>query len=200
MTGVPWDFLTLLSVPPSILLHSGPDPGTRLTAGISPSASYLEKHPQVTKGACSWLGSSFVGIPSLRRRSVGPRRTDIHVLTALSRHPCRSAHSASSAFGLHPSRVWRCLGFLRTKIKINCRSKASRLKPVLRGYAFADRSHALRGNDQGGLREDQTLRTCGSELAHEGAGTSIGYLACWIKHSRASSHREGGAISKNVGA
>jgi len=36
-------------------------------------------HPQVTKGACSWLGSSFVGVPSLRSRSVGPRRTDIHV-------------------------------------------------------------------------------------------------------------------------
>jgi hypothetical protein len=77
----------------------------------------LGKAPQVTKGACSWLGSSFVGIPSLRRRSVGPRRTDIHVLTALSRHPCRSAHSASSAFGLHPSRVLWCLSFLRRKIK-----------------------------------------------------------------------------------
>ena len=77
----------------------------------------LEKAPQVTKGACSWLGSSFVGIPSLRRRSVGPRRTDIHVLTALSPHPCGSAHCASSAFGLHPSRDWRCLGFLRMKIK-----------------------------------------------------------------------------------
>jgi hypothetical protein len=48
---------------------------------------------------------------------MGPRRTDIHVLTALSRHPCRSAHSASSAFGLHPSRDWRCLGFLCMKIK-----------------------------------------------------------------------------------
>jgi hypothetical protein len=48
-------------------------------------------------------------VPALRRRSVGPRRTDIHVLTALSRHPCRSTHSASSTFGLHPSRVWRCL-------------------------------------------------------------------------------------------
>ncbi len=74
------------------------------------------------------MGSSFVGIPSLRRRSVGPRRTDIHVLTALSPHPCGSAHCASSAFGLHPSRDWRCLGFLCTKIKN--RSKASRLKPV----------------------------------------------------------------------
>ena len=48
-------------------------------------------------------------VPSLRRRSVGPRRTDIHVLAALSRHPCRSTHSAPPAFGLHPSRVRRRL-------------------------------------------------------------------------------------------
>jgi hypothetical protein len=45
-------------------------------------------------------------VPSLRRRSVGPRRTDIHVLAALSRHPCRSAHSTPPAFSLHPSRDW----------------------------------------------------------------------------------------------
>jgi hypothetical protein len=77
----------------------------------------LGKTPQVTKGACSWLGSSCVGIPSLRRRSVGPRRTDIHVLTALSPHPCGSAHCASSAFSLHPSRVLRRLDVLRMRIK-----------------------------------------------------------------------------------
>jgi hypothetical protein len=92
----------------------------------------LGKAPQVTKGACSWLGPSYLGVPSLRRRSVGPRRTDIHVLTALSRHPCRSAHSASSALGLHPSRDGCRQRYLRTKIKINSRtrSRASRLKPV----------------------------------------------------------------------
>jgi hypothetical protein len=85
---------------------------------VSPSASYL-KGPQVTKGPCSWFGGSFVAVPSLRRRSVGPRRTDIHVLAALSRHPCRSAHSAPPAFSLHPSRVLCCLGYraLRNKIK-----------------------------------------------------------------------------------
>jgi hypothetical protein len=85
---------------------------------VSPSASYLKRH-QVTKCPGSWLGSSFVGIPSLRRRSVGPRRTDIHVLTALSRHPCRSAHSTSPAFSLHPSRDLCRLNFraLRSKIK-----------------------------------------------------------------------------------
>ena len=83
---------------------------------------------KVTKSACSRLGPSFVRVPSLRSCSVGPRRTDIHVLTALSRHPCRSAHSSRPAFSLHPSRVWRCLDLLCTKIK--SRSKASRLKPV----------------------------------------------------------------------
>ena len=52
---------------------------------------------------------------------------------------------------------------------------------------------------KGRSKADQALRTCGSELAHEGAGTSIGYLVCWIKHSRASSLPQGrGAISKNV--
>jgi hypothetical protein len=49
---------------------------------------------------------------------VGPRRTDIHVLTALSPHPCGSAHCASSAFSLHPSRDCRRLGWLCMKIKI----------------------------------------------------------------------------------
>jgi hypothetical protein len=87
---------------------------------VSPSASYLKRH-QVTKCPGSRFGASFVSVPSLRRRSVGPRRTDIHVLTALSRHPCRSAHCAPPAFGLHPSRDlcrpnWRAH---RSKIKIN---------------------------------------------------------------------------------
>ena len=99
---------------------------------VSPPASYLIK-PQVTKGLCSWLGSSSVGVPSLRQRSVGPRRTDIHVLAALSRHPCRSTHSASSTFGLHPSRDKCRVCVMCMKIKIRSearRSKASRLKPV----------------------------------------------------------------------
>jgi hypothetical protein len=94
---------------------------------VSPSASYLKRH-QVTKCPGSWLGSSFVGIPSLRRRSVGPRRTDIHVPTALSRHPCRSAHSTSPAFSLHPSRDLCRLNFraLRSKIKSEHSSGVSR--------------------------------------------------------------------------
>ena len=75
----------------------------------------LGKAPQVTKGACSWFGPSFVRVPSLRPCSVGPRRTDIHVLTALSPHPCGSTHSARPAFSLHQSRVWRCLDLLRRK-------------------------------------------------------------------------------------
>jgi hypothetical protein len=87
---------------------------------VSPSASYLKRH-QVTKCPCSWLGSSFVGIPSLRRRSVGPPPSAIHGGGRLSRHPCRSAHCATPAFSLHPSRDWCRLGHraLRSKIKIN---------------------------------------------------------------------------------
>jgi hypothetical protein len=38
---------------------------------VSPSASYLKGH-QVTKCPGSRLGASFVSVPSLRRRSVGP--------------------------------------------------------------------------------------------------------------------------------
>jgi hypothetical protein len=53
---------------------------------------------------------------------VGPRRTDIHVLTALSRHPCRSDHCATPAFGLHPSRDLWCLDWLGKKIKIKIKS------------------------------------------------------------------------------
>ena len=82
--------------------------GLGLTPDVSPAATYLEK-PQVSKGLCSWLGPDFVRVPSLRRRSVGTRQTDIPVLVALSRHPCRSTHSASPALGLHRSRDWRCL-------------------------------------------------------------------------------------------
>ncbi len=103
----------------------------------------LGKAPQVTKGACSWLGPSFLRVPSLRRRSVGPRRTGIHALTALSRHPCRSAHCASSAFSLHPSRVLRCLSFLRTKIN----SFPAEAGPTNTPRAVSDdRSLAPRGN------------------------------------------------------
>jgi hypothetical protein len=87
--------------------------------------------------------------------------------TALSRHPCRSAHSASSTFGLHPSRVLRCLSLLCMKIK--------------------SRSRADQGQIKSRSRADQTPRTCGSELAHEGVGTSTAYLVSEIKHSRASS-------------
>ena len=110
-----------------------------LTADISPSASYLIK-PRVTKGLCSgW--ARLRRVPSLRSRSVGPRRTDIHVLTALSPHPCGSAHCARPAFSLHSSRVFWCLGFLRRKIK--SRSNACRLKPVPQ---LSDRAYALRGH------------------------------------------------------
>jgi hypothetical protein len=87
---------------------------------VSPSASYLKGH-QVTKCPCSWFGASFVSVPSLRRRSVGPPPSAIHGGGRLSRHPCRSAHSTSPAFSLHPSRdLWRPNWRAhRSKIKIN---------------------------------------------------------------------------------
>uniref|UniRef100_A0A7C2AZQ1 Uncharacterized protein n=1 Tax=Pseudomonas graminis TaxID=158627 RepID=A0A7C2AZQ1_9PSED len=77
----------------------------------------LGKAPQVTKGACSWFGPSYLGVPSLRSRSVGPLPSAIHGGGQLSPHPCGSAHSAKPAFSLHPSRVWWRLGFLCLKIK-----------------------------------------------------------------------------------
>jgi hypothetical protein len=90
---------------------------------VSPPASYLKAgmpyQHQVTKCPGSWLGSSCVGIPSLRRRSVGPPPSAIHGGGRLSRHPCRSAHCAPPAFSLHPSRDLCRLDFraLRSKIK-----------------------------------------------------------------------------------
>jgi hypothetical protein len=89
---------------------------------VSPSASYLKRH-QVTKCPCSWLGSSFVGIPSLRRRSVGPSPSAIHCGGRLSRHPCRSAHCATPAFSLHPSRDLWCLGLLALKSRSRSRGR-----------------------------------------------------------------------------
>jgi hypothetical protein len=99
---------------------------------VSPSASYLEKHPPLGFKERPRVPAPGLArlrrVPSLRRRSVGPRRTDIHVLTALSRHPCGSAHCASSAFGLHPSRDWRCLSLLRRKIKSRSEADQERIK------------------------------------------------------------------------
>ncbi len=89
----------------------------RLGADCFAFGELLGKAPQVTKGACSWLGPSFVRVPSLRSRSVGPPPSAIHGGGRLSRHPCRSAHCARPAFSLHPSRDWRCLECLRRKIK-----------------------------------------------------------------------------------
>ncbi len=160
-----------------------------LGADVSPSASYLEKHPPLgfkEQPKVLALGLARLRrVPSLRRRSVGPRRTDIHVLTALSRHPCRSAHSASSAFGLHPSRDWRRLSFLRMKITINSRSRST---------ADHDQQQI---HDHGQIKGDQTLRTCRSELAREGVGTFTGFLVFGIQHSRASSLPQVGGDQQN---
>jgi hypothetical protein len=92
----------------------------------------LKRH-QVTKCPGSWLGASFVSVPSLRRRSVGPPPSAIHGGGRLSRHPCRSTHSTSPAFSLHPSRdLWR-LGYcaLRSKIKSERQRRSSILTQFL---------------------------------------------------------------------
>ena len=143
-----------------------------LTADISPSESYLEK-PQVTKGLCSWFGPSFLGVPSLRSRSVGTPPSAIHGGGRLSRHPCRSAHSARPAFSLHPSRDWCRLNVMCMKIK--SRSTASRLKPVLQSaHIPLDVCDCLVGPALAGKRPAQAptslliaRRPRGSELARE---------------------------------
>ena len=111
----------------------------------------LGKAPQVTKGACSWLGSSFVGIPSLRSRSVGPRRTDIHVKRRsrrihAARPTPRDLRSACTQVAFCGDWTF-CVG--RSEVRqirseadqkrgrsearqISSRSTASRLKPVPR--------------------------------------------------------------------
>jgi hypothetical protein len=133
---------------------------------VSPSASYLIR-PQVTKGPGSRFGASFVSVPSLWQRSVGPRRTDIHVLAALSRHPCRSAHCATPAFSLHPSRNLCRLGYraLRSKIKSE------------RGLRF------LR-NSCGRRRRSRRQRGGGSAMK-----MSTDPLLPRLSHSSSSSHR-----------
>jgi hypothetical protein len=68
---------------------------------------------------------------------VGPRRTDIHVLTALSPHPCGSAHSRKTCVQPAPtSRLAVTEPFVvEQQGQIKSRSKASRLKPVLQARA-----------------------------------------------------------------
>jgi hypothetical protein len=90
---------------------------------VSPSASYLKRH-QVTKCPCSWFGGSFVAVPSLRRRFVGPPPSAIHGGGRLSRHPCRSAHCATPAFSLHPSRDLWWLGCGALKARARARDAA----------------------------------------------------------------------------
>ena len=90
-------------------------------------------------------------VPSLRRHSVGPRRTDIHVLTALSPHPCGSTHSASSAFGLHPSRDRCRLNFMGTKITSGSQADHERIKSFPAKAGPTNKSRALVGPALAGM-------------------------------------------------
>jgi hypothetical protein len=129
-------------------------------------------------------------VPSLRSRSVGTRRTGIHALTALSPHPCGSAHCARPAFSLHPSRDWRCLGFLRMKIK------SVEADQGLPGWSRSHRVNAVLsvGPASAGKRPAQAPAilliappSCGSELARESCISNTNYSADVPMPSRASS-------------
>jgi hypothetical protein len=147
---------------------------------VSPSASYLIK-PQVTKGLCSWFGPSFVGVPSLRSRSVGPPPSAIHGGGRLSRHPCRSAHCAKPAFSLRPSRDWRCLSFLRRKIRSSSRADQRRIKSIksIKSRSGADQGWTGMGGSMAFrlkpvpalVRLDERSPPCRSRLAGERGGS-----------------------------
>jgi hypothetical protein len=97
------------------VMCSGADYGSALTAGHFSFGKSNQNHlllvwPRLRRGTFT---------PATLR---GPAPNDIHVLTALSRHPCRLAHSAPPAFRLHPSRVLRCLEVRGMKIKSESRS------------------------------------------------------------------------------
>jgi hypothetical protein len=89
---------------------------------------------------------------------VGPRRTDIHVLTALSRHPCRSAHSTSPAFSLHPSRDLRCLGSCVRRSRSRSTATAT-TKGAPHGRTAKRGWHALRAMIVPTLRVGMPFRT-----------------------------------------
>jgi hypothetical protein len=109
----------------------------------------------------------------------------------LSRHPCRSAHSARPAFSLHPSLDWCRLNVMC--MKIESRSTASRLKPLLQSVHIPlDVCDCLVGPALAGKRPAQAPTSlliarllCGSELARE----------CSIQNTR-SDGRTGPFVSK----
>jgi hypothetical protein len=89
---------------------------------------------------------------------VGPRRTDIHVLAALSRHPCRSSHSTPPTFSLHQSRALWCL---------DCRVQ-EQLWLELTLFAFLVRTSTCR------------TPSCRSALARDLPGTGSKTCACGV--------------------
>jgi hypothetical protein len=77
---------------------------------VSPSASYLKGH-QVTKCPAPGLATPSSSFPHSGDAPWARRHPPSMAGGRLSRHPCRSAHSTSPAFSLHPSRDWWCLGY-----------------------------------------------------------------------------------------
>jgi hypothetical protein len=148
---------------------------------VSPPASYLIR-PQVTKGLGSWFAASFVSVPSLRRRSVGPPPSAIHGGGRLSRHPCRSTHSTTPAFGLHPSRDLSCLGYcVRRSRSRSTANTAVRLDAIPVGDAGGHD-----GSDSGlSVANESPDLLSSSERGPGCRTTSTGFrvpLEIWIRH------------------
>ena len=139
--------------------------GSALTAGhFWKSAKSNQKRFAPPLGA-----SPRLGMPSLRHCSVGPPRRAIHGPARLPRHPCRGAHCAMPAFGQR--------GLTGRSDQDQKQSKAKQSQsgacPVSmwlhHRYREQARSHR-------GLWAFTTfahdIKTCGSELARDEAGTS----------------------------
>ncbi len=101
---------------------------------------------EVTKTLCSWLGSSCVGVPSRRRRSVGPPPSAIPWPGRLSRHPCRSASLRAACVRPAPKLRLAESGLSRGK------SRASRVETKRNTWALCALAHslALGGNGRWG--------------------------------------------------
>jgi hypothetical protein len=84
--------------------------------------------------------------------------------TALSPHPCGSTHCARPPFSLHPSRDWRWLGFLCTKIK----SAFKQIKGQMQINSFPAKAGPTRRSNATGC----TRSSCRTGLSREEARMS----------------------------